>query len=113
MNPRHAAALAIVGCYLMIPPMCADQRVSLFCRETADPLGQWTIQDKFDTEQECNAKLSSWRGYANRNPFTVCAGGYGDCWSSLTPLQRRVVNDQADANKAKCISSDDPGLKKK
>ena len=109
MKPRHVAALALVGWYLMVPPPCADHRVFLTCRESGDPVGQWTIRDKFDTEQECNEKLRSWRGHTR--PLTVCAGL--DCWSSLTPFQRQIVNDQADADSAKCISTDDPHLKAK
>jgi hypothetical protein len=37
MKPRHVAALALVGWYLMVPPL----------------VPQWTILDSFDSAEEC------------------------------------------------------------
>jgi hypothetical protein len=112
MNIRHAAALALVGWYLMVPPLCADHDVPAYCREFHHPVGQWTIRDKFATEQECNAKLSDWRGHTR--PTVACASGFErSCWDELSPHEHRILMDEGDAKFAKCISSDDPGLKAK
>jgi hypothetical protein len=112
MNLRHAAALALVGWYLMVPPMCADHPVPAWCRESTDPVRQWAIREKFNTEKECNAKLNSWR--ERTRPTVVCGSSdQKSCWNELSPLQHRVVIDEMDAKWANCISSDDPRLKGK
>jgi hypothetical protein len=54
MKPRHAAALALVGWYLMMPPLYDRGRLD----ETA-PLKQRTIIDSFDRASECTSRLSS------------------------------------------------------
>jgi len=96
----------------MVPPMCADHDVPTYCRESTDHAGKWTIRDKFDTEQECNAKLSSWS--RQTRPTVACASvDPNSCWKELSPLEHRIVMDEEDAKFAKCISSDDPGLKAK
>jgi hypothetical protein len=110
MKPCHAAALALVVWYLMMPPMCADHH-DWPCRKSTAPVGQWTIRDKFDREQECNAKLSGWRG--RTRPTVACASGFETCWGELSPHEHRILIDEEDAKFAKCISSDDPGLKAK
>jgi hypothetical protein len=44
MNPRHAAALALVGWYLMVPPMYQHHEI-----DDKAPLSQWRIIQSFDT----------------------------------------------------------------
>jgi hypothetical protein len=100
-----------VGWYLMVPPLFADHP-DWPCRNSTDPVGRWTIRDKFDAEQECNAKLSSWRSHTR--PTTVCTSvDLNACWHKMSPLEHQIVMDEEDAKFAKCISSDDPGLKAK
>ena len=113
MKPRHAAALALIGWYLMVPPMCADHPVPAWCRESTDPVGKWTIRDSFVTEAECKAKLSSWRGRTRQ--LLPCSGtdDLRACWNSLSPLRQRISSDWEDAVSAECIAADDPRLKKK
>ena len=72
MKPRHAAALALVGWYLLIPPLARSvppqQSASaasapwLYLNETA-PLKDWrfALPGHFNTERECLEKLSGWR----------------------------------------------------
>jgi hypothetical protein len=48
MNPRHAAALALVGWYLMVPPVTSDGRT-----QKDAPLSRWYIASNFETKEEC------------------------------------------------------------
>ena len=51
MNPRHAAALALVGWYLMVPP--AERGGKQL--DYHAPLSTWSIMQSFDTAQSCEA----------------------------------------------------------
>lgn len=48
MKPRHAAALALVGWYLMMPPVTSDGRI-----QKDAPLSRWYIFSNFETKEEC------------------------------------------------------------
>jgi hypothetical protein len=64
MNPRHAAALALVGWYLMIPPLTEDghpaqlsgpiRRDSVWAVEFKAPLSKWEIKGTYDSVSQCN-----------------------------------------------------------
>ena len=43
MNLRHAAALALVGWYLMVPPLS----------NPSAPLSKWNLYRSYDTAREC------------------------------------------------------------
>lgn len=87
MNLRHAAALALVGWYLMIPPTSNGLPL-------ADaPLNLWVQIDTFDTADFCHRDL-----------ITGTEG------------KRRWMGDAATfavLKEARCIASDDPRLKEK
>jgi hypothetical protein len=68
MKARHAAALALVGWYLMVPPQSFDmsglspnnaktevpKRVKEYSQlVAATPLSRWKTKKFFDTAQEC------------------------------------------------------------
>ena len=62
MNLRHATALALVGWYLMAPPMRfmgpTDDPGTKVKIDTDAPLSEWTTTDhKFASEQECQEWL--------------------------------------------------------
>jgi len=67
MNPRHAAALALVGWYLMIPPKIEGWYFKdwhFFNGVRADeraPLDNWKILKSFDSAGECEAYRSTIR----------------------------------------------------
>jgi hypothetical protein len=86
MKPCHAAALALVGWYLMLPPMQGGQP-----NERA-PLSKWTIIGSFNTAEDCNKLLEA--DAESRTHFTA----------ANEPLLR--------ASAAKCIAADDPGFKR-
>jgi hypothetical protein len=61
MKPRHAAALALVGLYLMMPPMLGGNP-PIYKTPRPDinaPLGSWLVADVFDTAAHCNAALAT------------------------------------------------------
>ena len=51
MNPRHAAALALVGWYLMVPPMTQVSGRPAALTET--PLGRWNTSASFGNSKSC------------------------------------------------------------
>ena len=87
MNFRHAAALALVGWYLMVPLRENDNSAKL---RVDVPLADWVYVDSFDTAKECrNEGVQEEKRYAKDN---LEADEYG-AWE--------------------CIASDDPRLKEK
>ena len=97
MKPRHAAALALVGWYLMTPPQSVDmsgvsrtnaktevpKRVKEYAQSVAaTPLSLWKTKDFFDTAQECKHQKNL-----------------------------DVEADSPDYFFEKCIATDDPRLK--
>jgi hypothetical protein len=50
MTLRHAAALALVGWYLMVPPLSSDGKEI----DTAAKLSQWDARLRFDRASDCN-----------------------------------------------------------
>lgn len=93
MKPRHIAALALVGWYLMLPPIQEDQP------NTDAPLSEWTISASFDTAKECQQDK-------------------GENWESILKLSPSVpTKDSIAANRqameAVCVATDDPRFKAK
>jgi hypothetical protein len=96
MKPRHAAALALVGWYLLIPPLVnAPYKV-----DTEAPLTNWKVYQTFDTREECDKFQSSaqakYKATASAPIGTIKKG------SRAFALQMTF---------AQCISSDDRRLK--
>ena len=54
MKLHHAATLALVGWYLMMPPLGGQPFTGIKVGPGA-PLAHWIIKGTFTTEQECNA----------------------------------------------------------
>ena len=85
MNFRHAAALALVGWYLMIPSVTPSGY------DNAAPLGKWFVYGGYDSAHECEgAKFLDREGLKQRHD----------------PLADAFKN-------AQCIATDDPRLKEK
>lgn len=64
INFRHAAAFALVGWYLMIPPG----------KEFMAPLGYWVQEVSFDTAKEC---ASGQTAYSNEYGLNAIGGILG------------------------------------
>src|SRR3979490_3004768 len=69
MKPRHAAALVLVGWYLMTPPVRPDGSVNV-----AAPLSKWKTSNTYDAADECKKALlglrGGWVGFANGRELT-------------------------------------------
>jgi hypothetical protein len=94
MNFRYAAALAVVGWYLMMPPVYLPEwRV-----DPHAPLPQWTIEGSFDTLQACER-----RELVKKTPSAAL-------WEyDSRKLMVLKVQDIFQL----CIATNDPRLKKK
>ncbi len=92
MKLRHAAALALVGWYLMVPPVELSPSGERAFNFNA-PLSQWYRWDFYGTAGEC------W--YVDRDLFL----------RSENALRIDPLNDAANAYlEAQCVASDDPRL---
>jgi hypothetical protein len=92
MKPYHAAALALVGWYLMVPPQSCK-------RANVDAsFSVWKIYDSYDTAAQCRAA---------RNDLQKL---WGVDVLTLSEVLKRSSADQA-IKFAQCIASDDPRLK--
>lgn len=127
MNLRHAAALAVVGWYLMVPPPSVDPSTRLpTTKPNLDaPLKYWEKFQDFDSAQDCDsARLNA---PANnrylRERFKT----------SQTPQQREQLERELEMKNhwqkgflsawgryeeirpdfAECFATDDPRLKEK
>ncbi|MGA6971073.1 MAG: hypothetical protein WBY93_05540 [Candidatus Binatus sp.] len=118
MKPRHAAALALVGWYLMVPPPGPPRSTGA---NTAPPnhnapLDQWTIRNSYDSAQACEAAMQKDLDTATTNidkqhHLTEQRQGL---WPNNFSDQEFLVADQLGyAKEAVCISTDDPSLKSK
>ena len=97
MTLRHATALALVGWYLMMPPLLprlSEGEPDFFGPLALAPLYQWTKVDSFDSLRECidaHFKLLHDRVMKNANDEIQIEQAYS----------------------ARCIATDDPRLKEK
>jgi hypothetical protein len=91
VKPRHATALALVGWYLMSPPLAPGRHGQI---EKSVLLSQWDILESFDSASECETALSRFR-----------AGQHTE-----TEVGMRL---REAAFQSRCIASDDPRLKEK
>jgi hypothetical protein len=85
MKVGDAAALALVGWYLMLPPMRGGRP------DESAPLSQWVIIESFNTAKECNMLLQA--DAESRTHFT--------------PLGEPLLK----ASAAKCVATDGPRFK--
>ncbi len=92
MKARHAAALALVGWYLMFPPIDPASRFDPSVRtqqlDLKAPLHTWWVADTFNTSDQCKAAIAS----MNLKPNDFWYGKY-QCVSSADPkLKGRQLN---------------------
>ena len=112
MKLRHAAALALVGWYLMAPPdawnLC--QQSVPDCLSIANkPLHEWTTRQSFDSANKCEEVRSkvSKQGTADFNNFnSKFKVGDQMTWGRVSVLMQSIQNFSA-----ACVATDDPRLK--
>ena len=79
MNLRHAAALALVGWYLMIPPTRGAPAEILYHA----PISLWEVSDQYDSKVECQNSLKEIVKNAQHNS-DQCTNG--DCAVTVAQL---------------------------
>ena len=97
MNLRHAVALALVGWYLMTPPLSG--RPGAYVVSDGAALSQWHIDQSFDSAIECEqARIDH---VASERYIAEKAG-------HPNPGEDVLVRD---AMTSQCIATNDPRLK--
>jgi hypothetical protein len=92
VKPVHAAALALVGWYLMVPPTEDANHV-----DPSVPLPKWVVLRAFDTAAACDEAQDRLRYRVSR-----------------LNLQIPVASAASEAAEfSQCIASDEPRLKEK
>ena len=87
VNLRHAAALALVGWYLMAPPSIGADSTT-YAADAHAPFTLWTLIATFSSEQEClQAKKEMQPSATNR------VGPLSSPFVSSLPLYRCVPSD--------------------
>jgi len=106
MRSRHAAALALVGWYLMVPP---DSTVP-HSVDSAAPISRWSIVTEFESAGNCKQALTELRN-KNGDPAKL------DRTGRLRRFQKRQPADpelaRARVDHATCVATGDPQLKEK
>ena len=66
MEHRHAAALALVVWYLMLPPS-----TSVYTFDVKAPISKWIDFMIYDSARQCEDALTDYRDKAKRNAYGV------------------------------------------
>jgi hypothetical protein len=93
MNLRHAAALALAGWYLMVPPTRGHPAEILLHA----PLSRWEVGEDHDTKAECENSL---RESIKNMQHDANACEVGSCAVTVVEYAH-----------GRCMASDDPRLK--
>ena len=106
MNLRHAAALALVGWYLMAPQL-NEKGVN-----SNAPMSDWDRVESFETVGACEQTLR-----LTQNAISAVSDQEFTERFGLRPAVGKKSVSKADAlqkwNDGKCVASDDPRLKPK
>ena len=105
MKVSHAAALALVGWYLLVPPPVPKGELSALERAQAAgskflvgaPLSLWAVYDSFDTAAQCRKARDDLRSKSSVEGRALLKQSAEGQWSLF----------------AQCIATDDPRLKEK
>ena len=113
MTLRHLAALALVGWYLIMPPVRNPPHQVGYADSDA-PLREWERMEKFNNRDDCEDALDQAISAARNGRLFCLNGGFCgvighgeyDSPSFALPWYVRQEDSQ-------CIASDDPRLKEK
>jgi hypothetical protein len=89
---HHAAALALVGWYLMVPP-----NSSIYTLDVKAPISKWKDFKVFDSARQCESALAEYRAKFDRDE--------GD---ALPAVRAEGIEE---FRVAQCVSTEDPRLK--
>jgi hypothetical protein len=106
MNPRHCAALMLVGWYLLIPPVFSAMggHPRAF-NDLKAPINRWDIQGTFESDASCETERAR---ILKEAPLRIQ-------FAHEHPDQDQNGNIEAVAEAwqlAQCVASDDPRLKR-
>jgi hypothetical protein len=104
MRLRDAAALALVGWYLLLPPDLPSN--PQFDWRSKAPLNHWSIYHSYDTATACEAGEQSESNY-------ILAEEQSFAKSSDAALAKAAHQDLVEMKAAVCIASDDPRLRER
>jgi hypothetical protein len=97
MKATHAAALALVAWYMMVPPLVNEP----YKIDTEAPMSSWKVYRTFHSADECRGVLSS--AQSKYKPTATAASG---------TIQRGTRAFALQMVFAQCVRSDDPVLAK-
>ncbi len=103
MKPRHAAALALVGWYLMMPPFVRTGN-EVYPDDDA-PLSKWRMAGSFDSAGACQQKKDDYIYH----PCILVVPAGSVCPQNAIPPENAA--ERAADIEARCIGTDDPRLK--
>jgi hypothetical protein len=106
MNLRHLAALALVGWYLLMPPMGTIKTTEPLTWRTDAPLAEWQISQSFDKSDDCEKAR---KAYINNPDNSIVVPADMDKFDAQTSH----LNQQVARLMAQCIATDDPRLNPK
>jgi hypothetical protein len=102
MNLHHATALALVGWYLLSPPIVMEGDTAKI--DGSVPLSQWDRDDRvYETESACEEENAKLRTIAESHKNWIGPSG------SVAAASDRYVL----LTNQRCVASDDPRLKGK
>jgi hypothetical protein len=97
MKPRHTAALALVGWYLMVPQVI--NTTGGYLADFNSPLSRWAVNSVFDSASECDPMQTG-----------VVLKGQSDM--KKAPIRSMEWAIAQSLTQAQCIATDDPRLAK-
>jgi hypothetical protein len=107
MKPSHAAALSLVGWYLIVPPPAHDPKRPQALVDGLAPISEWVVQEVFDTARECREARD-----AGKEEFkeALKRSDFGN-----KPMAKNRIDEITLVQKfsEECVASDDPRLKEK
>ena len=113
--PRRRAAL--VGWYLMLPPLRANDHGEITSLSSYAPLSQWDVSESYDSAAECRAGRAKRVRTMKEGPCVFTEGPCdpsGRCHGKEKPCpqsEKKLLALQAEFGQ--CIATDDPRLKQK
>ncbi len=107
MKPRHVAAFALVGWYLMIPPKVVINGTNQLAVNA--PISQWGRGRLYASERECDDARAQLRKIGERpkrhGPFMIVEPDGRKFVGTFDPLFDQMLVG------VRCIATDDPRLK--
>jgi hypothetical protein len=107
---RHAAALASIGWYLMVPQVARRNPLLL---ETNKPLSQWETSQSFDTAEECREARHKMEAYLDAAGTQRLKEAGSQKAYVNDPVSQMLWAEDGKIKTSECIATDDPRLNPK